>query len=250
MHEVIFMIQINTLNGYEEVMNIYFIDKEGNVYSEKLKGFLSQHDNGRGYMIVSLKIEGKRKWRKCYVHRLVAIAYIPNPENNPEVNHKDENKSNNHYRNLEWTTRLENVNYGTGIERQVFKRTEPVYVYDFLLRFISEFRGMNQATLQTIGYSQTRKRNVRIKDYYFLDKPVNVETIIEINKISGYQTVVIENVHTGEKMYFPNNRRAREFFNNKVNVTDAIKKCWLVRKTYRIYPLDYNELKDSPILRE
>ena len=74
--------------------------------------------------------------------------------------------------------------------------------------------------------------------------------IIKINEKSGYQTVVVENVHTNEKLYFPNNRRAREFFDNKVNVTDAIKNNWLVRKTYRIYPLDYNELKDSPSLRE
>lgn len=244
------MIQINKLKGYEKLMDIYFIDKEGNVYSEKKQGFLSQHDNGKGYKLASLKIQGERKWKKCYVHRLVAVAYVPNPENHPEVNHKDEDKANNHYKNLEWSTRLENVNYGTGTERQVFKRTKPVFVYDYLLRFVGEFRGMNQATIQTLGYPETRGLNKRVKDYYFLSEPLDIDRIIDINKTSGYQTVVVENIRTNEKRYFPNNRRAREFFNNKVNVTDAIKNNWLVKKTYRIYPLNYNELKDSPILRE
>lgn len=244
------MIQINELKGYERVMDIYFVDKEGNVYSEKKKGFLSQHDNGKGYKLVSLKVQGERKWKKCYVHRLVATGYISNPKNNPEVNHKDENKANNHVNNLEWSTRLENVNHGTGTERQVFKRTKPIYVYDYLLNFIGEFRGMNEATTNILGYPQTRGLDKRVKDYYFLSQPLDIDHIIDINKKSGYQTVVVENVKTGNKKHFPNNRRAREFFGNKVNVTDAIKYNWLVSKKYRVYPLDYNELKDSPNLQE
>ncbi|OCA85237.1 HNH endonuclease [Pseudobacillus wudalianchiensis] len=244
------MIQINTLKGYENVLDIYFIDEKGNVYSESKKGYLFQHDNGRGYKVVSLKIKGIRKWKKAYVHRLVAMAFIPNPTNLPEVNHKDENKENNDVCNLEWISRIDNVNYGTGTERQVLKRTETIFVYDYLLNFVGEFRGMNQATIQTLGYSQTRGLNRRVKNYYFLSEPLKIEQIIKINKESGYQTVVVENVHTGEKKYFPNNRRAREFFENKVNVTDAIKYNWLVREKFKIYPLDYSELKDSPILRE
>lgn len=244
------MFQINKLKGYENVMDIYFIDENGNVYSEKLRGFLSQGDNGRGYKNVSLKIKDVGKWKKAYVHRLVAFAFIPNPLDLLEVNHKDEDKSNNDVSNLEWVTRLENVNHGTGTDRQVFKRTEPIYVYDYLLKLVGEFRGMNQATLSVLGYSQAKSRNQRIKDYYFLSQPVTLDAILEINEKSGYQSVVVENIYTDEKHYFPNNRRAREFFDNKVNVTDAIKRNWLVRKTYRIYPLDYSRLKDSPILRE
>lgn len=73
---------------------------------------------------------------------------------------------------------------------------------------------------------------------------------LNIAESSVYRTVVVENIKTGAKKYFSTNREARRFFDNKVNITDAIKYNWLVRKTYRIYNLDYSKLKDSPSLRE
>ncbi len=58
--------------------------------------------------------------RKCKsVHRLVAEAFIPNPENLPQINHKDENKLNNRVDNLEWCTAKYNASYGTAIERRI-----------------------------------------------------------------------------------------------------------------------------------
>lgn len=64
---------------------------------------LKQHDNWHGYMSVSVSTF------KRYVHRLVAEAFIPNPENKPNINHKDSNRSNNHVSNLEWCTQKENI---------------------------------------------------------------------------------------------------------------------------------------------
>ena len=70
-----------------------------------------------GYHIVTLSKEGKTK---CIgVHRLVARVFIPNPDGLPQVNHRDENKSNNSVDNLEWCDVKYNTNYGTRIERML-----------------------------------------------------------------------------------------------------------------------------------
>ena len=68
-----------------------------------------------GYLFVCLSNESKLKY--FHIHRLVAQEFIPNPENLPEVNHKDENKTNNCVENLEWCTHKYNNTYGTKIKR-------------------------------------------------------------------------------------------------------------------------------------
>lgn len=236
------MIKINTLPGYEDVLDNYYVTEDGDVYSDFIKKSLSPSDNGRGYLLVSLKLKNIRKWKKAYIHRLVALAYIDNLEDKKEVNHIDEDKHNNHKTNLEWVTRIENINHGTGIERQIKKRTEVIYVYDYLLKFIGKYNGMNEATTQVLGYSQNRGRNGRIEDYFFLTDKLDIRKIISIAEESAYKPVVVEDTITGEKKYFPKNRDARRFFDNKVNVTDAIKYDWLVRKRYKIYNLNYKAL--------
>ena len=65
--------------------------------------------DSNGYKIVILMENGKRNRR--YIHRLVAEAFIPNPESKPNVNHRDFNPSNNSVNNLEWCTQKENVDY-------------------------------------------------------------------------------------------------------------------------------------------
>ena len=76
--------------------------------------------NGRGYANVNLYKNCKRKNIK--VHRLVAESFIPNPENKPQINHRDEVKTNNAVSNLEWCTSVYNANYGTRNERSVQNR--------------------------------------------------------------------------------------------------------------------------------
>ena len=69
----------------------------------------------KGYVMVSLKKDGKSSRHR--IHRLVAQAFIPNPENLSQVNHKDENKENNCIDNLEWCTNNYNGKYGTRLKR-------------------------------------------------------------------------------------------------------------------------------------
>lgn len=71
--------------------------------------------NRGGYKVVLLYNGGKRKY--ITIHRLVAMAFISNPNNYPQINHKDENKENNTVENLEWCDSKYNINYGTRIER-------------------------------------------------------------------------------------------------------------------------------------
>lgn len=82
-----------------------FHPNNGRGYTTKGR-ILSQLDNGHGYKYVRLNNKHK------YVHALVAISFIPNPQNLCEINHKDENKQNNHLDNLEWCTHKYNSNYG------------------------------------------------------------------------------------------------------------------------------------------
>ena len=98
----------------------YFISENGMVYSVKRKKCLTPRVNNKGYITYCLSKDSKHYYRLA--HRLVASAFLPNPANLPEVNHKDENSTNNHFSNLEWCSRKYNVNYGTSIERG--KRTQ------------------------------------------------------------------------------------------------------------------------------
>ena len=67
--------------------------------------------DNNGYYVTTLTKDGISK--RYQVHRLVALTYIPNPENKPQVNHLDENKTNNNVDNLVWATAFENNNWGT-----------------------------------------------------------------------------------------------------------------------------------------
>ena len=77
-----------------------------------------------GYLQITLHKNGEHK--NFLVHRLVANAFIPNPKNLPEVNHKDEDKTNCNADNLEWCTRKYNINYGTHNQRSAESRRKKV----------------------------------------------------------------------------------------------------------------------------
>ena len=105
------------IEGYEDLYQVSNLGrvKSLNYRKSNQEKILKQDTNKKGYQQVQLYKD--RKPKTFRVHRLVANAFIPNPNNLPQVNHKDEVKANNHVSNLEWCTVEYNINYGTRNEK-------------------------------------------------------------------------------------------------------------------------------------
>lgn len=119
--------------------------------------------NGAYYRVV-ISIDGK--FKQTMIHRLVAEAFLQNPDNLPEVNHKDEDKSNNCLWNLEWCTRLYNAGYGTKGKRHSLFMTKyngrVVCQYTKDGNFVATYRTITEAS-KTTGIHYTAIREVCIR---------------------------------------------------------------------------------------
>lgn len=130
--------------GFE---GLYQVSNLGNVRSERkvLKPLKRRH----GYLSVFL-YDRKGDYKQVSIHRLVAEAFIPNPNGYAEVNHKDECKTNNVATNLEWCTHKQNSSHGTRGERigkanKNGKRSKPVVAIDMFGNVAFEFPSIQEA---------------------------------------------------------------------------------------------------------
>lgn len=111
---------------------------------------LKQKKTNAGYLSVALCKDGKIKY--FLVHRLVATAFIPNQNSYPQINHKDEDKTNNIVENLEWCTAKYNSNYGTGSKRNALmrlnnpRRSKKVQQLDDEDNVINTFSSLHEAS--------------------------------------------------------------------------------------------------------
>jgi len=117
------MEQWKQIPGYE---NLYEISNCGRVRSlfNGKKTVLKQSIGSKGYLLVSLCKKGIQKTHN--VHRLVAQAFLPNPQSYPCINHKDECKTNNNVSNLEWCSYYYNNVYGQRLTKSASKKSKPV----------------------------------------------------------------------------------------------------------------------------
>lgn len=136
----------NTNEEWRDVVGfegLYLVSNLGNIFSKSKKRLL-KFKNNKGYYNVSLSKNGKPHHK--IVHRLVAEAFIPNPEGFREINHKDEDKTNNHVDNLEWCDSKYNLNYGNRRLIAAEHTKKPVFQCDMCGNIIKEWSGAIDAS--------------------------------------------------------------------------------------------------------
>lgn len=126
----------------------YEVSDLGNVRNKKSKSLLKPFVLNNKYLKVTLSKNGKAK--QFFIHRLVAEAFIPNPNNLPQVNHiKEFEKTNNCVENLEWCNHSYNQNYGTRNARVSEKLRKKIIQYDLNDNYIKAFNSLAEASKQT-----------------------------------------------------------------------------------------------------
>ena len=233
------------IEGYEGYYQVSNIGRIKSLSREKImpngtlcftkERILNLNKNINGYMSISLYKNNKRETFR--IHRLVAIAFIQNPNNLPDVNHKDENKENNCVDNLEWCDKTYNNNYGTKKQRQIDTRSKNVYQYTLDGVLIKKWKSVKEASECGYDYNciykcVTNKNNIHKNSYWSyeflekeyiinkLSKQLNKRKIIQYNKNSefikiwncvddiknelGYDKSCINECLNGKRKYFHN----------------------------------------------
>lgn len=147
---------LSLLKNFEKTSG-YKVHSDGYIVSiklgkeEVLKGSL----DSKGYLYLDIRHSGAEI--KCpKIHRLVALAFVPNPKNKPQVNHIDGNKTNNHYSNLQWVTNEENRTHAikTGLKNEIHYG---IAQYDLNGNLLNVFKTATEA-LASLGIANPRNR--------------------------------------------------------------------------------------------
>ena len=142
-----------------QIKSIERIDCRG---QKRKSMILKQRTDKDGYKVLSLSKKGKN--RLYLVHRLIAITFIDNPNNKPQINHINEDKTDNRTENLEWCTPKENTNHGTAIERR--KRPKAVVAIEINTGTEIEFSSVKET--KEFGFNRSQVSNCcnHVKGYY------------------------------------------------------------------------------------
>lgn len=144
--------QVSNMGRVRSVEHVTINEFRGEVVEKTWKGrILKPQMHKCGYKIVGVRQNKRRK--NYFIHCLVAHSFVPGYFEGAQVNHKDENKLNNRWDNLEWVTRIENCNYGTRNERcNEWGRNNlwiPVEQYDTKGNLITSYRSIKAASVAT-----------------------------------------------------------------------------------------------------
>lgn len=138
----------------EDFKNKYEISNLGRIRNKKNK-ILKPSDNGHGYLKINLRKNNKTY--NNYVHRLVALAFIPNLNNLPEINHINENTYDNNVNNLEWCSSKYNANYGNRNKKCQYKKQllygKKVKQYDLEGKYITTMYMFEAIKLKKVYYA-------------------------------------------------------------------------------------------------
>ena len=130
----------------DNISTQYYITEDGKCYNDRTGKYLKGQENYKnGYFSYNLTLPDGRK-KRMYAHRLVAQAYIPNPNNKEQINHIDGNKLNNTVDNLEWVTGQENVQHS--IENEL-KQNKHIFCFTKDKKLVAEYKNIEEAVKAT-----------------------------------------------------------------------------------------------------
>lgn len=164
------------INGFQ---GLYMVNPNGDIMSCVRNKILKACLDTKGYKIIRLSKLGKKK--TTTIHRLVGLAFVPNPNNKPQINHKDGDKLNNCYWNLEWCTRDENIAhakeigliaYGEYNTAAKLSNEQAIGIFTDQSRSYSELSKAYNVSKRCVGFIKNKETWRKATKPYWLQPPL------------------------------------------------------------------------------
>lgn len=142
--------------GYE---GLYMASTFGRILNARTMSFVCQYNKGKHSYYKKVELWKNKSMKRYKVHRLIALTFMPNPNNLPQINHIDENPQNNHVNNLEWCDAKHNVNHGMRNAKGSIAQGNAVGLYSIDGDLVGVYSNARQAA-DAIGMSYDKVRAI------------------------------------------------------------------------------------------